>query len=190
MLDLAGSRRPPALDSCGIARALAPASRWLLRGGRDALAAAARALGLEEIDRPCRACSNGTRAALWLGPDERLLLAAEGESDALREPLERSLAGTPHSLVEISHGWTALEVFGPEAASALNAGCPLDLERAAFPVGMCTRTVFAKAQIVLWRTEAETFRLETARSLAAYVSRLLALAASETQDFGRSLAGS
>jgi heterotetrameric sarcosine oxidase gamma subunit len=34
---------------------------------------------------------------------------------------------------------------------------------------MCTRTIFAKAQIILWRTGAETFRIEIARSFAPYV---------------------
>ena len=58
---------------------------------------------------------------------------------------------------------------GPRAAWAINAFCALDLHPAAFPVGMCTRTVFGKAEIVLWRTAAETFRIEVARSFAPYV---------------------
>jgi sarcosine oxidase subunit gamma len=59
----------------------------------------------------------------------------------------------------------------------LAAGCPLDLEADAFPVHMCTRTMLAKAEIVLWRTGAEEFRLEVWRSFAAYVSQFLAEAA-------------
>ena len=43
---------------------------------------------------------------------------------------------------------------------------------AEFPVGMCTRTAFAKADIVLWRTGQSTFHLEVWRSFAAYVSGL------------------
>jgi len=39
---------------------------------------------------------------------------------------------------------------------------------------MCTRTVLAKADIVLWRTGQTTFHLEAWRSFAAYVSGLLA----------------
>ena len=44
---------------------------------------------------------------------------------------------------------------------------------------MCTRTVFAKAQIVLWRTDMERFRVETGRSFAPYVTKILALASCE-----------
>jgi sarcosine oxidase subunit gamma len=93
--------------------------------------------------------------------------------------LQRALAGTPHSLVETSHAQTAFELSGARAAAALNIGCPLDLDPAAFPVDMCTRTVFAKAQIVLWRQGPETFRVETARSFTPYVTKILALAAHE-----------
>jgi sarcosine oxidase subunit gamma len=68
-------------------------------------------------------------------------------------------------------------VSGPQAAALLSAGCPLDLELSAFPVGMCTRTMLSKAEVVLWRTAADQFRLEVWRSFAAYVTEYLATAA-------------
>jgi sarcosine oxidase subunit gamma len=42
---------------------------------------------------------------------------------------------------------------------------------------MCTRTVLAKAEIVLWRTEPNTFHLEVWRSFEAYVRQFLTAAA-------------
>jgi sarcosine oxidase subunit gamma len=48
-----------------------------------------------------------------------------------------------------------------------------------FPVGMCTRTVLAKADIVLWRTRDESFHVEVWRSFAGYVTGLLSEIASE-----------
>jgi sarcosine oxidase subunit gamma len=39
---------------------------------------------------------------------------------------------------------------------------------------MCTRTILAKAEILLWRTGDETFRIEVARSFAPYVVAFLA----------------
>ena len=42
-----------------------------------------------------------------------------------------------------------------------------------FPVGMCTRTVLGKAEVVLWRTDAQAFRLEVWRSFAPYVAQFL-----------------
>ena len=93
--------------------------------------------------------------------------------------LERALAGAPHALVDISHRQFALEISGPHASAILNGACPLDLDPSEFPIGMCTRTVFAKADIVLWRTRADAFHVEVWRSFAGYVSGLLAEIARE-----------
>ena len=82
------------------------------------------------------------------------------------------LADTPGT-VDVSHRQVALIVEGPQAVTMLNGACPLDLHPSAFPVGMCTRTVFAKAEIVLWRTGEQRFHLEVARSFARYVYELL-----------------
>jgi sarcosine oxidase subunit gamma len=67
----------------------------------------------------------------------------------------------------------AFQVIGPFATEILNGGCPLDLDEREFPVGMCTRTVLAKAEVVLWRTATQTFHIEIWRSFAPYVGALL-----------------
>jgi len=41
-------------------------------------------------------------------------------------------------------------------------------------VGACSRTIFGKAEIVLYRTEDDTFRVECWRSFSEYVFGLLA----------------
>ncbi|HET7200407.1 MAG TPA: sarcosine oxidase subunit gamma family protein [Burkholderiales bacterium] len=179
MVDLSTARQQQIVASSPLLRQLPPASRFVLRGGPQVLAAAADALALPHSEAACRAVRKDGRAMLWLGPDERLLIGpADADSEMLRL-LQHALAGMDHSLVEVSHAQTAIEVSGPGAPAALNIGCPLDLDPASFPVDMCTRTVFAKAQIVMWRTGPETFRVETARSFAPYVTELLALAARE-----------
>lgn len=63
----------------------------------------------------------------------------------------------------------------------LSSGCPLDLDPAAFPVGMCTRTLFAGVEIVLWHTEPDRFRLEHQRSVAGCVHAMLAETARELE---------
>ena len=116
----------------------------------------------------CRAESAAGRAALWLGPDERLLLAPEGVEESLAAGLASALGSLPHSLVDVSHRQVALAVAGPAARDLLACGCPLDLDDAAFPVGMCTRTVLGRADVVLWRSSPEEYHLETGRSFASY----------------------
>lgn len=153
---------------------LPPASRFILQGGAAARSAAALVWGVEFSDAPCRAVVHGERATLWLGPDEHLLLDRTGTAGAAVErALGQTLSATPHSLVDVSHRQFALEVSGSRAAAILNGACPLDLDPERFPVGMCTRTVLGKAEIVLWRPRADAFHLEVWRSFAGYVSGLL-----------------
>jgi sarcosine oxidase subunit gamma len=149
------------------------ATRFSFRGNAAVQAAAGAAFGLAFPAVACRAATSATRAALWLGPDEQLLLAPPEEGASLRATMAAALAGLPHSLVDVSHRQVALELRGPHAAWLLNAGCPLDLELAAFPVGMCTRTVFLKAEITLWRTAGEHFHLEVWRSFTDYLVGIL-----------------
>lgn len=152
------------------------ASRWILRGGPEVSAPVGVAFGATPPLEPLRAAAEGQRAALWLGPDEWLLIA-EDDEPSLGGAVEAALAGAPHALTDVSHRQCAIELSGPGAARLLNAGVPLDLDLEAFPVGMVARTLLLKAEIALWRREAERFRLEVARSLAPYVAAILTASA-------------
>ena len=150
-------------------RRLPPSARFILQGERPAREAAGRAFGLALPEEPCRARVDAERAALWLGPDEQLLLAPAAQARDLQAKLDAALQGLAHSLVDVSQRQAAIAVSGPRARDMLASGCPLDLDPEAFPVGMCARTVFAKAEVVLWRRGAEEYHLEVARSFAGYV---------------------
>jgi len=150
-------------------RRLPPSARFILQGDRPARDAAARAFGLALPEEACRAHADGERAALWLGPDEHLLLAPAGDAGRLQSAMDAALQGLAHSLVDVSQRQAALSVSGTRAHDLIVSGCPLDLDPAFFPVGMCTRTLFAKAEVVLWRRGAEEYHLEVARSFAGYV---------------------
>jgi heterotetrameric sarcosine oxidase gamma subunit len=126
---------------------LPPVTRLIMRSS---------AITTMAVPETCGTTTHGERTLLWLGPDEFLLLLP---------------ADAPHpaGAVDVSHRDAAISVSGPRAAWAINASCALDLHPSAFPVGRCTRTLFGKAGILLWRTHEQTFRIETARSLAPYV---------------------
>ncbi len=143
--------------------ALPPMARLLIRGEWHGLPQPA----------PCRAMPVGDSFLLWLGPDEFLLVAPNEAMPTLDIP-------TP--TIDVSHRDAALSVSGPRAAWVINAFCALDLHPSAFPIGMCTRTVFGKAEILLWRTGAEEFRIDVARSFAPYVWTCLEEARREFLD--------
>jgi len=148
---------------------LPPVARFIVRGDGAAMAALGFAFGVDFPREACRAATKGPRAALWLGPDEWLLLAPDGESETLARTLTEALRAEPASIVDISDRQVAIGVSGPNSAEVLNAFNALDLHPDTFPVGMCTRTLFGKAEIVLWRTAPDAFHIEVWRSFAPYV---------------------
>jgi sarcosine oxidase, subunit gamma len=153
-----------------------PASRIALRGPPEALSVLSAALGLGLPARPKTSARTGGRSALWLGPDEWLVIDETGAD--LMAAVDSITA--PHSATDVSHRNTAIIVSGPGAQATLSAGCPQDLSPEVFPVGACTRTLFGKVEIVLLRLDDETFRVEVWRSFSDYAFGLLAEAASNT----------
>jgi sarcosine oxidase subunit gamma len=185
MVEMA-ARRAPTVPATDWLKALPPASRWMLHGDARARALALPHWGTGFAEEACRAIRREARATLWLGPDEYLLLdampgvyTAPGAASDVAGALERALADVPHALVDISHRQFALELSGPHAGAILSGGCPLDLDLDEFPIDMCTRTAFAKADIVLWRTRADAFHIEVWRSFSGYVTGVLAEIAAE-----------
>jgi len=153
------------------ATALPFATRLILRGGADVVGPVAEAFGVAPPTKPMGSAASGERAALWLGPDEWLLIAEDGAD--VQAKLESALGDVFHSLVDVSHRQVGLSVEGPGAARLLAAGCPLDLDLRAFPAGMSTRTLLVKAEIGLWRPTEDGFHIEMLRSFAPYVARIL-----------------
>jgi sarcosine oxidase, subunit gamma len=154
-----------------------PAARFILRGPEAVRVACGMVFGAEPPSRLGLAGEGDKRAALWLGPDEWLLLADSEDAAAVSDVLESVLEGTAYSLVDVSHRQIGLIASGAAAARVLNAGCPLDLSLQAFPVGFATRTLFDKAEIVLWRRAEGAFHVEVWRSFAPWLAASLAEAA-------------
>ena len=161
--------------------ALDPATRLAIRAGTAAATAIGLALGVLLPTVPCRAVTSRDRAALWLGPDEWLILAPS-EATELAALAIRVVGDHPVSVVDVSQRTAALELSGTRAAWCLNALCALDLDGRVFPAGMCTRTLLGKAEVILWRIGSETFRVEIARSLFPYVWACLEEARLEFQE--------
>ncbi len=157
-------------------------ARFSLRVPPASVIAASEALDLDLTGPINRAVSVGQRTALRLGPDEWLLLVAEADAASVAGSLAQRLTDGRYSLADISHRQTGIALEGAAVTDILNGGCPLDFDLAAFPVGMATRTIFFKAEIVLWRQDVERFHLEVWRSFAPYAWNLLATIGCEYTD--------
>lgn len=160
--------------------------KLILRAGADVAVRAADSLGFA-LPPTLRAARGDGIAALWLGPDEWLLLADADGSEPLASRLRAALAEHHHAVVDVSDRLAGIAVRGGRAADVLAAGCALDLHVRAFPAGMVTRTLLGKAQLVLHRPEdAAGFDLYVNASLAPYVWLFLENAA---REFGFAVAG-
>jgi sarcosine oxidase, subunit gamma len=141
-----------------------PAARFILRGDSAHVAAFGPA-----TPKPLQASNSGTRAALWLGPDEFLLIAPDEDAAMVEAGMKIAMTAGTSSLVDVSHRQIGLALEGRLAARCLSAGCPLNLDLTAFPIGMATRTIFLKTEIVLWRQAEARFHVEVWRSFAPYL---------------------
>lgn len=153
-----------------------------LRLGADeaAHAAVAEVIGAALPTAPGTTARSAGCAALWLGPDEWLIVGAPGEEAVLGGRLRDALRGSFAAVVDVSANRTAVEVAGPQSRRVLEKGCSLDLHPRAFGAGRCAQTMLARAQVVLERATGEpSYRLLVRSSFAAYLAAWLIDAAME-----------
>jgi sarcosine oxidase subunit gamma len=116
-----------------------------------------------------------TRGALWLGPDEWLVVAAPGNPGVVVDGLEALLLDARHAVVDVSANRAVIDLHGPGRLALLASACSLDLDPAGGWVpGVCAQTLLARAQVILQELPDAT-RLFVRPSFADYVvDRLLA----------------
>ena len=122
--------------------------------------------------------SSGNHSALWLGPDEWLIVT-EADGGELADELRNALGSDPGSVVDVSANRTTLELSGPAARETLEKGCVVDLHPGSFGPGTAVATTLAPVPVLLWQTGATTYRVLPRASFADYVARWLLDAATE-----------
>ena len=112
--------------------------------------------------------ANGDREALWLGPDEWLIVGPPGTEDSISKDLERALVGLPHSVVDVSAARAILEVEPAVRLDLLPQGCGIDLHPRSWREGMCAQTLLARVPVILQERETST-RIFIRPSFANYL---------------------
>lgn len=90
----------------------------------------------------------GETAALWLGPDEWLIVGEMGAQAALVGALTEALEGVHHSVVDVSANRVALDL-GPEGPDVLASGCTLDFDPTRWQPGSCAQTILGSVPVLL-----------------------------------------
>lgn len=126
-----------------------------------------KALGLE-LPGPLGLVIDGERSLQWLGPDEWVLIVPTGTELEAEQKLRAALDGQHIAIVNVSGGWSILELSGPNVVDVLKKSTSYDVHPSNFPVGKAVGTVFAKSQLVIRRTGEETWELLVRRSFSDY----------------------
>jgi sarcosine oxidase subunit gamma len=112
--------------------------------------------------------STGAREALWLGPDEWLVVAEPGSAGAVVAALERALDGAHRSVVDVSANRAVAELSGDGRLDLLAEGCGLDLHPRSWRDGSCAQTLLARVPVLLQEREHAT-RVFVRSSFAAHL---------------------
>jgi sarcosine oxidase, subunit gamma len=137
--------------------------------------------GFDLPTEPNTVAGDASRAALWLGPDEWLVVGPPGSETAL----ETDLRATGATVVDVSANRTTLEIRGRGVRELLEFGCPIDLDPRVFGPGRCAQTLLARANVLIWFVADDpepVYRLLVRPSFAAYVAAWLADAADGLTD--------
>lgn len=145
-----------------------------LRGNGAAFdAAVQRVLGIALPKQAGGRAAAGERAVWWMGPDEWLVQSTQDMAADLERGLREALAGQHHAVVDVSSGYTMIDIAGTHVREVLASGCPLDLHPRVFADGQCAQTHFFKAGVMLCRDGGDRFQVIVRRSFAEYFCLML-----------------
>jgi sarcosine oxidase subunit gamma len=154
-----------------------------LRGNPDDavfLAMVQRCIGTPLPTQPNTVSASASVTALWLGPDEWLLITPAGAEYQYLAALSTALEGLRFAATNITDGQTIIHLYGGRAIDVLRKGCSLDLHPRVFKPGSCAQTLIAKAGVLIrYVDQAPSFDLIVRRSFAEYLALWLKDAATE-----------
>jgi sarcosine oxidase subunit gamma len=136
----------------------------------DAVQRIADALGFALPVTPNTVASKRDRRALWLGPDEWLIVGPDGEQTALERRLRDAFGEAVGAVTDVSATRTLLEIRGFGGRDLLSHGVSIDLDARSFIPGHCAQTLLAKAQVILERRDEPAFVVYVRTSFAVYVA--------------------
>lgn len=138
-----------------------------------------RALGAAPPGAPNTVAQGHRHLLAWMGPDEWWVQSLMPARPALEPALRPSLLGQSACVVDVSSGYTVLELRGEHARDVLEKGSPLDLHPRVFGAGQCAQSHYFKAGVMLRALHDGGVEVVVRRSFADYVGRMLLDAARE-----------
>ena len=151
-----------------------------LRGNstdRKFMTTAKAVLGLDLPKAPRTSTSWGDTKALWLSPDQWLILCPGEKAQALTEQLSTALKSIHHLAVNVSDMRSIIRVEGDHARTTVMKGTSIDLTHGDYPPGTIRRMKFAEVGALLHIVEVNVIDIYVFRSYADYAWEFLLKAA-------------
>lgn len=133
--------------------------------------------------------SNDQYCVRWIAPDEWLLsvtglsiaepTTARKSAFEIEQALRKQLAGSQHAIINVTGGFTVLQISGDAVLNVLKKSTAYDVHPSQFPVGKVVNTVLGKAQVTLRCMAKNQYELIIRRSFADYIWLWLQTAAKE-----------
>jgi sarcosine oxidase subunit gamma len=114
--------------------------------------------------------------ALWLGPDQWLLVSDRLSPSACEQRCASVLGAILHHTVDVSAALACARLYGKRVRELLAMGSGVDWRTGAFPEGGCLRTRFARILVIAHAADAGAVELYYDRSYRAYLERWCAYA--------------
>jgi len=122
---------------------------------------------------------DGTQGALWMSPDEALLLCPADLARQKTDDLSAKLQGAHALVVNVSDARAVFRLKGTMLREVIAKLAPVDMSPGAFGPGMVRRTRMTQVAAAFWMDDASTARIVCFRSVAAYMFGLLSISADE-----------
>lgn len=122
---------------------------------------------------------DGTNGALWMSPDEALLLCPYDAARSKADDLAAKLADAHALVVNVSDTRAVFQLKGRMLREVIAKLAPVDMSPDAFKPGMVRRTRMAQVAAAFWMDDASTARVVCFRSVAEYMFGILSTSADD-----------
>ena len=116
---------------------------------------------------------SGDGKAIWMSPDELLLMVPHGDAGAVASALSAALTGVHHMALDVSDAREVLRLSGPLVGEVLAKSVPCDCSEKGFPPGTARRTHLGGLAVGLWRLDGATWEVVCFRSYAHHLQAWL-----------------
>ncbi len=139
-------------------------------------AAVSNAAGLA-VPEKLAVTHDGDSRAVWMSPDELLLILPAGQAPGAIAKLQAELADHHHMALDVSDARSIFRLTGPAVGEVLAKGAPCDVSDHGCPPGTARRTHLAGLAIGLWRLGPQDWEIVCFRSYAPHLLTWLQVSA-------------